>query len=55
MTRAPSKPPAKPRYCKPRPWGIGEWGSIASIIGIGLWLFDKWKTKPDPDASEPIA
>jgi len=22
-------------------WGIGEWGSVASIIGIGLWLLDQ--------------
>lgn len=22
-------------------WGIGEWGSIASFIGIGLWVYDQ--------------
>lgn len=22
-------------------WSIGEWGSLASIIGIGLWVLDK--------------
>lgn len=22
-------------------WGIGEWGSAASILGVGLWLFDQ--------------
>lgn len=24
-------------------WGIGEWGSVASFIGIGLWLLDQRK------------
>jgi hypothetical protein len=22
-------------------WGIGEWGSAASILGVGLWGFDQ--------------
>ncbi len=24
-------------------WGIGEWGSVASMLGIGLWVWDKRK------------
>ena len=23
-------------------WGIGEWGSAASILGVGLWGFDQF-------------
>ena len=43
------------RYCKPRPWGLAEWGSIASIIGIGLYLYDKWTHSPAPEAAEPLS
>ncbi len=21
-------------------WGFAEWGSFASIVGIGLWIYD---------------
>lgn len=28
-----------------RLWKIGEWGSLASIIGIGLWASDKYGFK----------
>ena len=24
-------------------WGIGEWGSVASIIGVALWISDQRK------------
>ena len=42
------------RCAPPRRWGIAEWGSIASIIGIALWLYDKVKAPHDPSSAEPI-
>lgn len=21
-------------------WGFAEWGSLASIVGVGLWIYD---------------
>ncbi len=21
-------------------WGFAEWGSFASIVGVGLWIYD---------------
>ena len=21
-------------------WGFAEWGSLASMIGVGLWIYD---------------
>lgn len=32
------------RWPHPRHWGISEWGSVASLIGIGLWVYDRVKT-----------
>lgn len=26
-------------------WGIGEWGSVASMLGVGLWFLDRKKAK----------
>lgn len=43
------------RYCKPRPWGLAEWGSIASIAGIVFYLYDTWNTLPAPEAAEPLS
>lgn len=22
-------------------WGVGEWGSVVSFVGIGAWVFDR--------------
>jgi hypothetical protein len=30
-----------PKWPRVKDWGIGEWGSLASIVGVGLWLFDQ--------------
>lgn len=35
----------KPKWYDVRSWEIGEWGSLASIIGIGLWASDKYGFK----------
>lgn len=31
-------------------WGIGEWGSVASILGVLLWVSDK-ATQSTPQRS----
>lgn len=41
--------------CRPRPWGLAEWGSIASILGVAFYFLDKWTTNPAPDASEHLS
>lgn len=28
-----------------RKWGLGEWGSLASIIGFAFYCWDRRKTK----------
>ncbi len=36
--------PVKPRqWFHVQHWGIGEWGSLASILGLGLWVAEKIK------------
>lgn len=40
-------PPPVVRCAPPRRWGIAEWGSLASIIGVCLWAYDQTrKGKP---------
>ena len=39
------KPGEKPKWYDVRFWTIGEYGSAASIIGVGLWIVDQKKTK----------
>lgn len=43
------------RYCTPRPWGLTEWGSVASLAAIALYFYDKWTQKPAPEAAEPLS
>jgi hypothetical protein len=38
-----AEPAAAPKWYDPRHWTLGEWGSVASIIGIMLWLNDQRK------------
>lgn len=40
-----TKMAAKATVDELKTWRIGEWGSIASILGIGLYFYDKKKTK----------
>ena len=35
-----------PKWWDVRYWGIGEWGSLASIIGVIGWVADKTYLAP---------
>ena len=38
---APTAPPSLWERSGLSKWGIGEWGSVASMAGILFWMFDK--------------
>lgn len=36
-------------------WGISEWGSVASVIGIGLWLLDQARRERAAERPVPLS
>lgn len=42
-TTTPVAVSVKPKWYDVRHWSLGDWGSAASIVGIGLWLKDQFK------------